>query len=82
MMNYKLEKFWNYRYTRWVVRGILMNYKLEKFWNNAPRDISPSIKFMNYKLEKFWNIFIGALFQSFIPWTINLKSFEILYFHF
>ena len=32
-MNYKLEKFWNYREVKEWGRMIDMNYKLEKFWN-------------------------------------------------
>ena len=33
---------------------------------------------MNYKLEKFWNDNISSSNNMRIPWTINLKSFEIL----
>ena len=34
---------------------------------------------MNYKLEKFWN-WMPPLYQPLITiWTINLKSFEILW---
>ena len=34
---------------------------------------------MNYKLEKFWNLncSVGTKCPP-LPWTINLKSFEIL----
>ena len=32
-MNYKLEKFWNSKYSYEFIHTNLMNYKLEKFWN-------------------------------------------------
>ena len=38
------------------------------------------IDMMNCKLEKFWNQFIKSAFFTFLKWTVNLKSFEILIF--
>ena len=34
---------------------------------------------MNYKLEKFWNACIDTGGHHTQKWTINLKSFEIIY---
>ena len=34
---------------------------------------------MNYKLEKFWNACIDTGGHHTQKWTINLKSFEIVY---
>ena len=32
-MNYKLEKFWNFKMGESINLQDIMNYKLEKFWN-------------------------------------------------
>ena len=34
---------------------------------------------MNYKLEKFWNDVDFAQVAYNVAWTINLKSFEIMF---
>ena len=55
-----------------------MNYKLEKFWNNLKLLEYVFKRYMNYKLEKFWNNGMVENTRDRSPWTINLKSFEIV----
>ena len=54
-MNYKLEKFWNFKNLIRDYKKITMNYKLEKFWNKFWNGKIYLRVYMNYKLEKFWN---------------------------
>ena len=78
-MNYKLEKFWNSFGLAFFNIFLLMNYKLEKFWNGEITSHLFAVGTMNYKLEKFWNTTLKTICLVYIKWTINLKSFEILY---
>ena len=55
IMNYKLEKFWNYYFHLGSQQVANMNYKLEKFWNPNILKYLSLLSPMNYKLEKFWN---------------------------
>ena len=78
-MNYKLEKFWNLLEVLNVFSVRIMNYKLEKFWNKLLLAFNHFKSSMNYKLEKFWNLIKIANVLEKMEWTINLKSFEIVY---
>ena len=90
-MNYKLEKFWNRDGSygmilkgRWTINLksfeiIPSLLKLEKFWNYSITPYSTVAINMNYKLEKFWNGARSLILVTSYIWTINLKSFEILW---
>ena len=56
-----------------------MNCKLEKFWNVLYVINLTAALSMNCKLEKFWNRGMSPAISIKPLWTVNLKSFEILF---
>ena len=64
IMNYKLEKFWNYISGNSTPVSINMNYKLEKFWNANTQSIEITLNKWTINLKSFEIIQIQLLLQA------------------